>query len=119
MRRAGPGDRGAPRRAAELGVEPAAAGHHAGEIETSLLLALAPADVRRERTERGRLAGAGDAQALFYPDLRANAPNGVVGDPRGAEASRAARYLEAWLEVLVAEYEAAKKVTCTKGTSQP
>jgi len=106
-------------RAAELGVDREAAGHHAGEIETSLLLALAPAEVRRERMERGRLVGENDAEALFYPDLRANAPNGVVGDPRGAEASRAARYLEAWLEVLLAEYEAAKKVPCTKGTSQP
>ena len=105
-------------RAAELGIAPSAAGHHAGEIETSLLLALAPGEVRRSRLECGLLAGAGDAQALFYPDLRTNAPNGVVGDPRGAQASRAAGYLEAWLDVLLREYEEAKKLPCTKGTSQ-
>ena len=67
-----------------------------------MLLALAPGEVRRSRLERGLARRAGDAQALFYPDLRANAPNGVVGDPRGAQASRAARYLEAWLDVLLA-----------------
>lgn len=106
-------------RAAELGVGAAAAGHHAGEIETSLLLALAPADVRSEAMQSGRLAAPGEGPALFYPDLRANAPNGVVGDPRGARAARAGCYLAAWLEVLVRTYEDAKKLPCTKGTSKP
>jgi creatinine amidohydrolase len=92
--------------AARHGVAAAAAGHHAGEIETSILAALAPASVRRDALAAGRLHEAADAQALFYPDLRANAPDGAVGDPRGASPARAAAYLDAWTELLVACYHA-------------
>jgi creatinine amidohydrolase len=103
--------------AAREGVGAAAAGHHAGELETSLMLALAPGDVRSERFEIGVTEIPRDPQTLFYPDLRTRAPNGVVGDPRGARAERAAGYLDAWVDALVAEYEAAKKRACTKGTN--
>jgi creatinine amidohydrolase/Fe(II)-dependent formamide hydrolase-like protein len=47
-----------------------------------------------------------DAQSLFYPDLRRHAPDGVVGDPRGATALRGARYLAAWVDVLDAALRA-------------
>lgn len=79
-------------------------GQHAGELETSILRALAPQAVRFDRAEPGVLTGEGDAQALFYPSLRDNAPNGVVGDPRRADPARAEAYLEAWVEELVAFY---------------
>ena len=102
--------------AARAGVGAAAAGQHAGELETSILLALAPGDVRVDRAEPGPGDLPADPHELFYPDLRRNAPNGVVGDPRGADAGRAAAYLDAWANVLVAEYEAAKKRACTNGT---
>jgi creatinine amidohydrolase/Fe(II)-dependent formamide hydrolase-like protein len=49
-----------------------------------------------------------DPQALFYPDLRRHAPDGVVGDPRGASAVRGARYLDVWTDVLAAAFGAAK-----------
>ena len=55
-------------------------------------------------------------QRLFYPDLRVNAPNGVVGDPREADSSRAEAYLEAWVDLLESGYRAAKKRHQTKGT---
>jgi creatinine amidohydrolase len=90
------------RAAAEHGVGAAAAGHHAGEIETSILLALHPAAVRREAFAAGTLAPETDAQALFYPSLRPNAPSGTVGDPRAADARRGARYLEVWTGQLIA-----------------
>jgi creatinine amidohydrolase len=86
--------------AGDEGVSPSAAGHHAGEFETSILLAIAPQHVRREALAAGRLHPDPDAQALFYPDLRANAPSGVIGDPRSADAERAGRYLDAWAELL-------------------
>jgi creatinine amidohydrolase len=105
--------------ASKFGVTPAAAGHHAGEVETSLLLALAPEDVRAARAEPGLAADGGDPQAIFYPDLRANAPSGVVGDPRGARAERAAAYLDAWVDELVSAFERAKKSVCAKGTKRP
>jgi creatinine amidohydrolase len=104
--------------AARFGVAPEAAGHHAGEIETSLLLALAPGDVRAERRAPGLAVAGGDAQAVFYPDLRARAPSGVVGDPTGARPERAAAYLEAWVDVLVGAFEGAKNRACAKGTNQ-
>ena len=104
------------RTAATLGVDPAAAGHHAGELETSILAALAPAHVRGGALAPGRLVADADAQALFYPSLRAQAPTGVVGDPRGASATRAAAYLAAWVDVLEADYRRAKNDQYAKGT---
>ncbi len=92
---------------AEFGVAPETAGHHAGELETSILSALRPQSVRRSEFAPGTLVGDGDAQALFYPSLRANAPNGTVGDPRGAAALRAERYLAAWVGLLVDTYRRA------------
>ena len=49
-----------------------------------------------------------DPQALFYPSLRAQVPNGVVGDPRAANAQRGDTYLCAWTELLVDFYRRAK-----------
>ena len=92
---------------AELGVAPEAAGHHAGELETSILSSLRPQSVRHSELGPGTLFKTGDAQALFYPSLRANAPNGTVGDPRGAAATRAERYLETWVGLLATTYRRA------------
>ena len=58
-------------------------------------------------------------QSIFYPDLRAHAPSGTVGDPRDASPDRAALYLDAWVDALVAAYEGAKKRHQTKGTVKP
>ena len=88
--------------AAEEGIAPEAAGHHAGEIEASLLLALRPGALRRDAFAAGRLDPRTETQDLFYPSLRDNAPTGTVGDPRPADAARGARYLEAWVDELVA-----------------
>jgi creatinine amidohydrolase len=92
--------------AAAFGVDAEAAGHHAGEVETSILLAIHPALVRVEAFAPGFVEPTPDPQALFYPDLRRHAPDGTVGDPRGAAALRGERYLEAWVALLEA---AAKK----------
>lgn len=96
------------RASATEGVEAPAAGQHAGEHETSILLGLDPASVRRDRLEPGLLEIPEDAQSLFYPSLRAAAPNGVVGDPRPASGARAERYLAAWISLLVEAYRAEK-----------
>lgn len=85
-------------------VSPDASGHHAGEFETSILLAIAPQHVRRHHFAPGLAAGQRNLDELFYPDLRANAPNGTVGDPSDADGSRAEAYLEAWVESLLEIY---------------
>jgi creatinine amidohydrolase len=103
--------------AASLGVAPAAAGHHAGEIETSILLALRPDAVRAARLEPGHTEPVDDPQTLFYPSLRTRAPNGVVGDPRGGAAARADAYLDAWADLLVDAYRRAKNDPYAKGTN--
>ncbi len=61
---------------------------HAGETETSMMLAIAPELVRMRRAEAGRPEPIVD----LIDDLRANgvravSPNGVLGDPRPATAS--------------------------------
>ncbi len=89
---------------ARFGVSAEASGHHAGEFETSILLALAPGEVRTEEIREGLTEPTDDSQSLFYPSLRDRAPNGVVGDPRGADAARGERYLEAWVERLAEVY---------------
>jgi creatinine amidohydrolase len=73
---------------------------HAGRVETSIMLALAPHDVRLD------LAAAGDRRPLheLMPALRAGgvravSGNGVLGDPSGASAAEG----EALLAVLAAD----------------
>jgi creatinine amidohydrolase len=104
------------RESAGFAVSPAASGHHAGEVETSIVCGLRPESVRRDRLEPGAFAPPGDAQSLFYPSLRDGAPSGTVGDPRGADALRAGRYLDAWVELLVATYQREKNVKYANGT---
>jgi creatinine amidohydrolase/Fe(II)-dependent formamide hydrolase-like protein len=101
---------------AACGIPPASAGHHAGETETSMLLALDPARVRNDALAPGLLTTADDPQRLFYPDLRVNAPDGTVGDPRGADAARGARYLRAWTELLAEAYRREKNHIHATGT---
>jgi creatinine amidohydrolase len=79
---------------------------HAGRFETSVMLALAPSQVRLEAS------AAGDARPLreIMPDLmsrgvRAVSPNGVLGDPAGASAAEGARLVERLVSGLRATVE--------------
>lgn len=87
-----------------FGIEPAEQGHHAGELETSILAALHPEGVRSSQIAAGLRADESDAQHLFYPSLRDNSPSGVVGDPRRASAVRGDAYLEVWADELLRFY---------------
>jgi creatinine amidohydrolase len=73
-------------------------GIHAGEWETSMLMAIHPELVHLERGEPGYT---GDPQAaigaIFDGGVEAVAENGVIGDPARASAAHGARY---WDEVL-------------------
>jgi creatinine amidohydrolase len=89
---------------ASRGLEAESAGPHAGEFETSLVAALRPGSVRRSALAVGRRTAPDEAQALFYPSLRARVESGVLGDPRQASAGRAGAYLEAWVDLLETAY---------------
>jgi creatinine amidohydrolase len=101
------------------GVSAAAAGHHAGEIEASVIAGIHPGALRRDALAPGLLDTRADAQSIFYPDLRVHAASGTVGDPRAASPDRALLYLDAWADALAAVYEGAKKRHHTKGTVNP
>jgi mycofactocin precursor peptide peptidase len=60
---------------------------HAGRIETSLMLALAPESVRVARTAAGNTEPIEALMPrLLEEGVRAASPNGVLGDPQGASA---------------------------------
>ena len=63
---------------------------HAGRVETSLMLALAPELVGAARERGQRRAARGAAAGLRAGGVRAVSPNGVLGDPPGASPRRAA-----------------------------
>jgi creatinine amidohydrolase len=84
--------------AEEFGVSLGQGGVHAGEWETSMLMAIHPDLVHLERGEAGYT---GDPQAaigaIFGAGVHTVAANGVIGDPTDASAEHGSRY---WREVL-------------------
>jgi creatinine amidohydrolase len=91
---------------ARAGAPPGAAGHHAGEFETSIIAALRPDSVRWNQLKAGVSGDVPEPQHLFYPSLRDHAPEGVVGDPAQASAERGERYLQAWTTLIIDAYVA-------------
>jgi creatinine amidohydrolase len=83
--------------AEDYGVPVGEGGLHAGEWETSMLMAIHPELVHPERGEPGYT---GDLRAalgkLFTGGVDALAPNGVIGDPARASTEHGARY---WDEI--------------------
>jgi creatinine amidohydrolase len=85
------------------GVSPGEAGGHAGELETSLMLALAPRLVRSAAvTEPGYTGPLDDAAAavFFENGVDALAANGVLGDPRRASSDAGHAYLIAFVDAI-------------------
>lgn len=82
--------------AGDVGVSVDAAGAHAGEWETSMVLALRPELVATDRMEPGYL---GDLAPVFdqimSKGMESVTPNGILGDPRSAAASHGQAYLNA------------------------
>ena len=76
---------------------------HAGESETSMMLALAPQLVRMTRAEAGRQEPIVDLiDELRSNGVRAVSPNGILGDPRGATANHGKALLTRLIIDLVA-----------------
>jgi creatinine amidohydrolase len=88
---------------AEFGITLAEGGLHAGEWETSLLLASDPSRVAMARAEAGFVGDLENALgAIFDHGVHAVSSNGVIGDPRRAEADRGERY---WQHIVAAVIE--------------
>lgn len=84
------------RASAEFGISEEEAGAHAGESETSLMMALEPALVRQDRLAPGYLGPIGEKefQTILAKGMPALTENGVVGDPTKASAEKGEVYLE-------------------------
>lgn len=76
-------------------------GAHAGEFETSVVLAIDPAMVRGPLPAGTRIDLALQPD-LFAADISPHAPDGVVGDPRRSDGARGTRYLDAIADLVVA-----------------
>lgn len=80
---------------------------HAGETETSLMLAIAPEFVRRDKLEPGRLEHLTDLiDELRAGGVRSVSPNGVLGDPTRASAAHGRTMLTRLTIDLVATVDA-------------
>lgn len=83
------------------GIPPSVAGSHAGEFEASMLAALRPDLLRRAALAAGDPRPLGEVfEPMMRDGIQAISANGVLGDPRPADAARGHRYLDclaAWL----------------------
>jgi creatinine amidohydrolase len=99
-------------RVAQLGEESfdvpmAEGGLHAGEWETSMLLAIHPDLVHMDRAEPGYVGDPQEAIAgLFESGVDSLSQTGAIGDPRGASAEHGRRYWDAVLDLAVELIEA-------------
>ena len=93
----------------EYGVPLREGGLHAGEWETSLLLAIHPELVRMERAEAGFTGDLEEAMAGIFASggVAALSENGAIGDPSRASAEHGRRYWEAALELVLEQIAAA------------
>jgi creatinine amidohydrolase len=88
--------------AASVGVTPNEAGAHAGEWETSLVLAIEPTSAHLERGEAGYMGPLAPVFDQINRDgMESVTPNGVLGDPAKSTAAHGSAYLERMTDLLV------------------
>jgi creatinine amidohydrolase len=84
------------------GISAGESGAHAGESETSMVLAIRKDMVDMKHAEEGFVGSFEDKMNLMWSQgIKAISKNGVVGDPRKAEAGKGGEYLELWAEKMV------------------
>jgi creatinine amidohydrolase len=88
------------------GISPAEGGVHAGEWETSLMLAIRPDLVHMHLAAPGYVGDMGAGLAVFGDTVEKLTPTGVFGDPRRATAANGAAYLAAIVDTVVRMVEA-------------
>jgi len=92
---------------AEFGVTAYDAGAHAGESETSFILALADNLVQKDRYAPGYLGPLGEEEVniIFEKGMPALSEKGVLGDPTTATAEKGKVYIEKMADFVVGELE--------------
>lgn len=96
--------------AAKNGISAAASGAHAGENETSMMLAFCPQWVKIEKAQTGFIGDFLKVQGQAFADgIKAISANGVLGDPLPAKASAGETYLQAWADWCVEVVQREKK----------
>jgi creatinine amidohydrolase len=91
----------------EFGVPLPEGGLHAGEWETSMLMAIHPDLVHMDRAEAGYVGDPQEAIAgLFDSGVKSLSETGAIGDPTRASAEHGRRYWETVLDLAVEQVEA-------------
>jgi len=90
---------------AEFGINANESGAHAGESETSIMMALEKNLVIKDRFAPGYvgLTGEKELKIIFEQGMPALTKNGVLGDPRKASADKGEVYLDRLTEFLIQE----------------
>jgi len=101
------------RASGRFGISAGAAGAHAGENETSMMLALEPTLVRRDRFAAGYVGplDVEQVKVILEQGMTALTANGVLGDPAGSSADKGETYLELCAEYLVSMLESERAPT--------
>lgn len=88
--------------AAQDQITPQVAGAHAGETETSMVLAQRPELVDMNQAEAGYVGDFDEAASrlIFERGMTALTANGILGDARPATAERGERYLDTMADML-------------------
>lgn len=88
---------------ARHGVSAGDSGAHAGESETSIMMALEGGLVAPDRFAPGYVGPLGEAEmkVIFEKGMPALTSNGVLGDPRSASAEKGEDYLERFADYVV------------------
>lgn len=88
----------------EAGIALSASGSHAGEFETSMMLAARPELVQMEAAEQGNQAPFDSIQeTMMNEGIDAVSTNGVLGDQRPGNAERGRFYLDTLAQYLAAD----------------
>ncbi len=90
------------RKAAEDNITPQVAGAHAGETETSMVLAERPQLVLMDKAAEGFVGTFDEAasRTVFEKGMTALTANGILGDARPAQAERGHRYIDSLADML-------------------
>jgi len=87
----------------KYGITTGESGAHAGESETSMVLAIRKDLVDMKNAETGFVGSFDDKMMgiMWSKGIKAISKNGVLGDSRKGEAGRGEEYLELWAEKMV------------------